>query len=97
SGAAGLRIAAVGGAAARWALALGFAAVAWPVATQLWPDRLYFLYPAFPLGEILFGATFFLAGVLVRSHMALSRTRIVVGVFVAVLAYFVFAEPAHLA
>src|SRR6185436_19364462 len=49
------------------------------------------------LGELLFGATFFLAGVLVRSHMAPSRTRIVVGVFVAVLAYFVFAEPAHLA
>lgn len=79
------------------AATLGFALVAWPVCALIWPDRLQFLYPAFALGPALFGAAFFLLGVLLKSYAMRSFTRILTGVFAVVLAYFVFAEPLHLA
>jgi hypothetical protein len=94
---AGFRLAGRNSAHARLALIAGFALVAWPIATLLWPDRLHFLYPGIAQGHIAFGSGFLLIGVLFRSYGDVSRRRILNGVLAAVLAYFVFAEPIHLA
>ncbi len=73
--------------------ALGFALLAWPVLTGIVPDRLYFAYPSFALGQALFGTAFFLSGVLARRYADTPLRRILQGVLGVVTVYFVLADP----
>jgi hypothetical protein len=78
-------------------LTAGAAIVAWPIAADLWPDRLQFLHPSFPRGELLFALAFLWVGVIAAMFGHSSRHRVLTTVFGVVLAYFVFAAPIHLA
>lgn len=80
-----------------WFLSAACLALAWPVLVKVFPDRLYFLYPAFPHGEFLFCTGFLFVGAYFRIYGGESRKRILGGVLAVVLAYDVFAEPIHLA
>jgi len=77
--------------------AVGLVLVAWPILVTLFPDRLYFLYPAVEHGHIIFATAFLFVGVLFKSYMDHSRRRILNAVLLVVLTYSVFADPVHLA
>jgi len=92
-GAAGWRAASRATTSRKILAAIGFAVLAWPIGTGLLPDRLYHIYPAFPLGEALFGTAFFLTGVLARAYSNSSLRRILQGVLAVASVWFVLAEP----
>ena len=75
----------------------GFALLGWPVLVQLFPYRLYFLYPAMRFADVLFASGFFVCGVLAGGFHDTALRRVLQGVLFAVIAYFVLAGPAWFA